>query len=160
MKNPYRWDNLTSPQIKKLSEEGAIVLVPVGSTEQHGPHLPVGTDALMATAMSEKMAAALCGKGVPCVVAPTIAVANSTHPYELCRLPHPAARDLSGPAAGLLPQHRYGFRKILLVNGHGKHRSHNTALISINEELGFGVFTGYWKPALRQNRRSWRPRRA
>ena len=53
MKNPYRWDNLTSPQIKKLSEEGAIVLVPVGSTEQHGPHLPVGTDALMATSMSE-----------------------------------------------------------------------------------------------------------
>ena len=79
MKNPYRWDNLTSPQIKKLSEEGAIVLVPVGSTEQHGPHLPVGTDALMATSMSEKLAAALDEKGVPCVVAPTIAVANSTH---------------------------------------------------------------------------------
>ena len=59
MKNPYRWDNLTSPQIKKLSQEGAIVLVPVGSTEQHGPHLPVGTDALMATSMSEKLAAAL-----------------------------------------------------------------------------------------------------
>ena len=76
MKNPYRWDNLTSPQIKKLSEEGAIVLVPVGSTEQHGPHLPVGTDALMATSMSEKLAAALGEKGVPCVVAPTIAVAT------------------------------------------------------------------------------------
>ena len=35
MKNSIRWDHLTSPEIRKLAEEKAIVLVPVGSTEQH-----------------------------------------------------------------------------------------------------------------------------
>ena len=148
MKNPYRWDNLTSPQIKKLSEEGAIVLVPVGSTEQHGPHLPVGTDALMATSMSEKLAAALGEKGVPCVVAPTIAVANSTHHMSfagsLTLRPETylaLLRDYCHSIAS------HGFRKILLVNGHGGNIDPtNTALISINEELGFPVyFTGYWQ---------------
>jgi len=34
-----------------------IVLVPLGSTEQHGPHLPVSTDALIAVALAEAMAA-------------------------------------------------------------------------------------------------------
>lgn len=56
MKNSIRWDHLTSPEIRKLAEEKAIVLVPVGSTEQHGPHLPVGTDALLATYLSEQIA--------------------------------------------------------------------------------------------------------
>ena len=68
MKNSIRWDHLTSPEIRKLAEEKAIVLVPVGSTEQHGPHLPVGTDALLATLFERtdrsgaaKEGQALCG---------------------------------------------------------------------------------------------------
>ena len=38
MKNPVRWDNLNTRELKALSEQQAIVLLPVGSTEQHGPH--------------------------------------------------------------------------------------------------------------------------
>ena len=42
------WHNLKSRELQALSEQDAMVIVPVGSTEQHGPHLPVQVDALRA----------------------------------------------------------------------------------------------------------------
>ena len=79
MKKTYRWDNLTSREIAALAEQQAIVLIPTGSTEQHGPHLPVGCDAILATWFAERAAQGLRAQGVPAVVAPTFAVANSMH---------------------------------------------------------------------------------
>jgi mycofactocin precursor peptide peptidase len=49
------------------------VLVPVGSCEQHGPHLPIGTDAFIATAVAMRAAARTPG----CVVAPALAITAS-----------------------------------------------------------------------------------
>ena len=42
------WHDLRAPQLRELAKRDAIVIVPVGSTEQHGPHLPVQVDALLA----------------------------------------------------------------------------------------------------------------
>jgi creatinine amidohydrolase len=57
-----RWADLTWPEVRDgLSGEGhAVGLVPVGATEQHGPHLPVGTDTLVAQAICDE-ASALTG---------------------------------------------------------------------------------------------------
>ena len=79
MKKSYRWDNLSSPAIRAMAAQEAIVLIPLGSTEQHGPHLPVGTDAILATFFAEEAAKKLNEMGKPCLVAPTIAPANSMH---------------------------------------------------------------------------------
>ena len=61
----------TWPQVPP---SGATVLVPVGSTEQHGPHLPLSTDSDIAAAVAERAAARLAG---PVLVAPVIAFGNS-----------------------------------------------------------------------------------
>lgn len=50
-----------------------IVVVPVGSCEQHGPHLPLATDTMIACALTD----ALCERLSNCVVAPAIAIAAS-----------------------------------------------------------------------------------
>ncbi|RSN69265.1 mycofactocin biosynthesis peptidyl-dipeptidase MftE [Actinomadura sp. WAC 06369] len=50
------------------------VLVPVGSTEQHGPHLPLNTDTVVARAVAERAADALGG---PVLVAPALAYGSS-----------------------------------------------------------------------------------
>jgi len=45
-------DELTWPDLDDPADPPRTVLVPVGSTEQHGPHLPLGTDTLVATAVA------------------------------------------------------------------------------------------------------------
>jgi len=64
------WSELAGPALAAAA--GEVGLVPVGATEQHGPHLPTGTDTFIATALCER-ASALCGA----VVLPPIAVGCS-----------------------------------------------------------------------------------
>ena len=69
-----RWEDEASPDLADLAGrgEGEVGLVPVGATEQHGPHLPTGTDTIIATALCERASA---WTGAP--VLPAIAVACS-----------------------------------------------------------------------------------
>ncbi|WP_231995541.1 mycofactocin biosynthesis peptidyl-dipeptidase MftE [Mycobacterium sp. 1274756.6] len=62
----------------QLADASASVLVPVGSTEQHGPHLPLDTDTRIATEVARAAAAALAGRAAsPWLVAPPIAYGAS-----------------------------------------------------------------------------------
>lgn len=54
-----------------------LLLVPVGATEQHGPHLPLGTDAAIAATVAERLGARVRGEGGDAVVAPVIAYGSS-----------------------------------------------------------------------------------
>ena len=61
---------------KQLEGTSPTVVAPIGSTEQHGPHLPLDTDTRIATAVADAIVAALRGSGSP-VVAPAIAYGAS-----------------------------------------------------------------------------------
>lgn len=65
--------DLTSPDVAQLAQSGSILAVPLGSTEQHGPHLPLSTDT--------DIARALCGRLASyrdnVVVAPALAYGSS-----------------------------------------------------------------------------------
>ncbi|MDQ1393946.1 MAG: creatinine amidohydrolase, partial [Acidimicrobiaceae bacterium] len=69
-----RWEEQAGPDLGDLAGrgEGEVGLVPVGATEQHGPHLPTGTDTMIATALCDR---ASQRTGAP--VLPAIAVACS-----------------------------------------------------------------------------------
>lgn len=56
MGSSVRIDQLTQPEFRELISERPVIL-PVGATEQHGVHLPLGTDALCATAIAERVSA-------------------------------------------------------------------------------------------------------
>ena len=49
-----RMDHMTWPEFKEAKTRP--VIVPIGSTEQHGQHLPIGTDAVLATRVAEDLA--------------------------------------------------------------------------------------------------------
>ncbi|GAA3018374.1 creatininase family protein [Microbacterium dextranolyticum] len=49
----------TSPDVTAIAAAGGIAVQPIGATEQHGPHLPLTTDALIATALAEAAADAV-----------------------------------------------------------------------------------------------------
>ena len=72
------WRNLRSGELAELSARNAIVLVPVGAVEQHGPHLPVETDTRLAEEVCIR-AARLLGRTHPTVVAPSIWCGFSEH---------------------------------------------------------------------------------
>jgi mycofactocin precursor peptide peptidase len=110
----------TSSQLKSVS---SAVLVPVGSTEQHGPHLPLDTDTRIATAVSRATAARLgaaSGRGDrPWLVAPAIAYGDSGEHQSFpgtISIGTEALRMLIveyGRSAGCWAQ------RMVFVNGHG-----------------------------------------
>lgn len=143
MKNAIRWDNLTWTELSKLAEKDAIVMIPIGSTEQHGPHLPVGCDSIIATHISEHACCKLNKNGITAVVAPTMTVCNSMH-----HMSFPGSISLSPICFMQVLEEwcscisSHGFRKIALINGHGGNAAPiQAALININNKLGFHV---YW----------------
>lgn len=142
MERSLKWDYLRSPELKQLSEENAVVLMPVGAIEQHGPHLPVATDLIVAEWVSEITAKKLRDKGIPAVIAPSFIIANSMHhmnfPGSLSIEPRTFIQVLREQCAAIASQ---GFRRIVLMNGHGGNTAPiNTALIEINRSLGFHVY--------------------
>ena len=44
MTDKYKYENLTWPEVNEAVEKGLIPILPVGTTEQHGPHLPIKMD--------------------------------------------------------------------------------------------------------------------
>ena len=65
------WWRLKAAEINALAARNAVAVVPVGSVEQHGPHLPTQVDALLAGEVARRAARKACG-ATPVVVAPTV----------------------------------------------------------------------------------------
>ncbi|MFD1570617.1 creatininase family protein [Halorubrum laminariae] len=100
-----------------------IAFIPVGSTEQHGPHAPLGTDTLDAIAVAEEGAAAYesaeAGTSEVAVTPPIpVGVAEEHRAFEGTMWVSPDAfRAYVREAAESLPEH--GIDRVVLVNGHG-----------------------------------------
>ncbi|KJS84320.1 MAG: creatininase [Peptococcaceae bacterium BICA1-8] len=65
MKKSNRMLELTQPEVEKELNEHGLVIIPTGSVEQHGPHLPLGTDYYAIEAIAERVAAKMGGLLVP-----------------------------------------------------------------------------------------------
>jgi creatinine amidohydrolase len=113
------WKELTAEDLRAKAAENAIVVLPVASMEQHGPHLPVGVDTFLCEAVC-KGGAELAVQSVPCVVAPTLWCGMAEH--------HMAyggtfTFDIPTYRAVLLcflkSIERHGFSRVFIVNGHG-----------------------------------------
>jgi creatinine amidohydrolase len=113
---PLLWETLTWEEVGALRRSGpGLCLLPVGATEQHGPHLAVGMDTRNATALCEAVSRET---GVPSLPA---------LPYG-CSLGHsrrwPGTLSLQpGTLMGMVVEifdwlHGAGFNRLLMVNGH------------------------------------------
>jgi creatinine amidohydrolase/Fe(II)-dependent formamide hydrolase-like protein len=71
-------ERLTWPEVEAARERGVdAVLVPIGSTEQHGRHMPLDTDCFIARSLSARAAEAAAAEGLDVLVAPTLNVTVS-----------------------------------------------------------------------------------
>ncbi len=69
---PVRWEELTWTELAAMDRARAPVLLPVGAVEAHGPHLPLGTDGIIAGAMVDAAARRLERHGLTPLVLPRI----------------------------------------------------------------------------------------
>src|SRR6476620_6662097 len=106
-------EELTVLEIRNYLERSRSILVPVGITEQHGYHLPLCTDSLVATGLAKQ-----AGQTLGILVAPTFTQCYSggTLPGTINISPAVMALALGENLASLAAQ---GFRNFYLVLGHG-----------------------------------------
>lgn len=76
MRRRWAMSDLTREELSQVAGKSTL-LVPIGATEQHGPHLAVGTDHIVAEHIAHSVAAALIE--TPIIVAPTLPVGLSQH---------------------------------------------------------------------------------
>ncbi|SDT10867.1 creatinine amidohydrolase [Nocardioides scoriae] len=107
-----RLAELTWPEVPR----GATVLVPVGALEQHGPHLPLDTDAVVAEAVAAR-AAALAPHDV--VLAPVVAFGASGEHQSFAGTTSIGTEALRVVLVELVRSLRTWAGRVVLVNGHG-----------------------------------------
>jgi creatinine amidohydrolase len=126
------WKELTAADLRAKAEVGAIVLLPVASMEQHGPHLPVGVDTILCEHVCKSAAEAVAGE-MEVVVTPTLWCGLAEHHMAFGGT---FTFDLATYQAVLLALTkslaRHGFKRVLIVNGHG---GNIAALAAMLEDL-------------------------
>jgi creatinine amidohydrolase len=137
--------HLTSPDVENLDRD-SVVLIPTGSLEQHGEHLPLGTDSILVTAVAEATERKV---SEICLMTPCLWLGASGH-----HLPFPGtcSNTFEGYIQSLqsvvLSLNRYGFYRFFVVNGHGGNTDLNSLALrdlkEVHPEL-FVTHSGYFE---------------
>jgi creatinine amidohydrolase len=109
--------DLTWEEIREAAREGVVILLPVGSTEQHGPHLPLKVDWLCASEVCRRAAELVAGKAL---VMPTVYYGFQEHTMDFpgtISIRDEHFIDYVYDICKSLVHH--GFKKLIIVNGHG-----------------------------------------
>lgn len=112
------WGELTWPEAQARIKDVDIALLPVGSLEQHGPHLPLDTDAFDADYLAQQVAQA-CSDPKPLVL-PLIPYGVSYHHEDFNGTIKISPQALSQIAYEIgMSASRNGITKLVIINGHG-----------------------------------------
>ena len=127
------WRKLRADQLRELARQDAIVVLPVASLEQLGPHLPVEVDSMLGETVAARTAAKVAAKGQPIIVLPVLWTGLSEHHMSFggtITLDNATfAAVVEGVVRSVL---RHGFRRIVLLNAHG---GNENALRAITDDL-------------------------
>jgi creatinine amidohydrolase len=140
------WEELRRSEFEEAVKADAIVIIPVASTEQHGNHLPINTDANNCFTIARRAAQAI--DEFPVLILPPIWTGYSPH-----HMAHPGSITLKYHTfVDLLAQvavsvHAHGFKKILFLNGHG---GNSAVVAAMRTKLAFedgvsAIGCTYWE---------------
>ena len=123
--NEYRYNRLTWEEMNEAIGKQKVVILPTATTEQHGPHLPLEVDAFLVESVCLE-----AGRRVPekALVLPTICYGLNMHHIDFPGTIHIEPEVFIAFCLNITKSLAYhGFKKILLVNGHGS----NTPLVDL-----------------------------
>ena len=113
------WARLKAHELRSLANQNAVVILPIASIEQHGPHLPVMTDTRLGQEVAHR-AARKAYSTRPVVVTPVVWSGLSEHHMPFggtLTLSHDTFRGVLRDLITSITRH--GFRDILISNSHG-----------------------------------------
>jgi creatinine amidohydrolase len=135
------WADLSTTDIEALDKDQMLVLLPIGSMEQHGPHMPLSTDTIFVDGLVKGVLGDL--GDVPYIVLPAQWCSKSNEhapfPGTVFLRRETFAHLLMDIGASVA---RAGFRKLVLMNWHGGNTDFLASLArDIRYEYGLMVFT-------------------
>ena len=147
----------TLPEIEAFVRRCPYAILPVGSTEQHGPHLPINTDTVIAEAMARETAKLSCGLVLPAVplgyawvwrdVPATLTLSFDTY----MRMIRDTVESLS----------RWGIRAVYIMSGHGsnpqplKHALREMIHEKLEVKVLYGMYSGLKQMIAESESETW-----
>lgn len=141
-----KWENLTRDEIGNIDKSKTVVLLPTAATEQHGAHLPVGTDSIILSSLIDFFIQSQTFDEGNLIFAPQLCIGKSNEhmgfPGTLTfgtQTYYALLHDIAEAIA------KSGFQKLVLLNSHGG----NTDMLNmisrdLRIDLGLDVFVFDW----------------
>ncbi|MBX6311529.1 MAG: creatininase family protein [Isosphaeraceae bacterium] len=143
-----RFAEMTAPEIRDLSRDGTLIVAPIAACEQHSRHLPVFTDSILCGAVADGLEQALPDR---ILLLPVLWLGASEHHIPLGGTLTATLPTYETMLIELLtPLLREGFRRVLLLNGHGGNIDPlHVALRRLDAQFPRALLTGaaYWEIA-------------
>ena len=134
------FQNLTWKEAREAFKHGVVAILPIGSTEAHGPHLPLATDVIISEEMSRYAAEKLKGQGIETLVLPAISYSvtdfSSDFSGTISIKKETAAALIHDVCVSLYEQ---GARLVVIANSHLEPEhvaSINQAIDKVKQETG------------------------
>jgi len=139
-----RWAEMRRAEFVDALASNPVVVVPVGSIEQHGPHCPVDVDVSIPTFIADQ--ASTLVRDFPLIVAPTVPFGfthyNQGFPGTITLQLETFISLVSEVCAGI---HRNGFHRIILLNGHGgNHHPIRAIATKLAEQNVYVIAISHW----------------
>jgi creatinine amidohydrolase len=112
-----RFYEMTSPRLAAVDRDQTVVVIPIAAVEQHGPHMPTGTDTFLCSAVAEAVESRMADK---VLLTPTVWLGASAHHLQLGATLNSQldtyVATLCNIARSLLDD---GHHRLMFLNGHG-----------------------------------------
>lgn len=159
------WKDMISQDLNEMEKDKTVVLLPIAAIEQHGSHLPVGTDSIILEALLKRFVQETEFEGENVLIAPQLYVGKSNEHMEFCGTITLTAKTLYSVIEEIVSSIvKSGFKKIILTNSHGG----NTDLLNLiarDLRITYGIavyvfdwwFTNFWADILKEEKQSESP---
>jgi creatinine amidohydrolase len=153
-KPPKTLFEMTWEETQEALKETDLVVLPIGSTEQHGPHLPLGNDAIQIREITRRVVVNLRNRGVKAVAGPLVPFGVASY-----HMPFPGTISLQPATFQALMYdvmqslYRHGFRRFALPLGHGGNLSsmHIVSQKFIDDNQDAQAVVINWLPFMNRN---------
>lgn len=129
-RTPFHLAEMTTIEAAEAVAAGTVVIIPAGAFEQHGPGMPLATDLVRAEGVVDRVVTRLDGAAI---VGPAIPVGVSPHHLAFAGTVTFTTTTFAAVVREYVDSlYRHGWRKILVVTGHG---GNNAALTAVGQDL-------------------------